>query len=51
MPVEIREIVIKTNVENKAPVQEDSKMIDLQRVNAELLLSQLSKKIKNRNER
>lgn len=51
MPVEIRELIIKTQIENKAPVQGDNRSIELQRTNAELLIRQLTKKIKNRNER
>ncbi|WP_185731299.1 DUF5908 family protein [Larkinella rosea] len=51
MPVEIRELIIKAQVENKAPVQSDNRSIELQRTNAELLLRQLNQKIKNRNER
>ena len=51
MPVEIREIIIKASIENKATVPVQQSSINLGSVDAELLLNQLSKRHKNKNER
>ncbi len=53
MPVEIKEIIIKASVENKTESEQKpcNEGINTKKLNIQLLLNQVNKKIKSQNER
>jgi hypothetical protein len=51
MPVEIKEIILKAEVDNKIKDDKPRADLQIQNVNLELLIKKLSKELKSTNER
>jgi Family of unknown function (DUF5908) len=51
MPVEISEIIIKASVENRAKIAQNETAVNITNTDFELLLKQIQKKLKAKNER